>query len=185
MAKKTKPSDFTDHPFSSVEQNCECEIVATNIMKILWRTGDTFRELSEDEYYAERKKDGHFTPNEMSCFGKVIKYCKSPDTAKLFSKAWADEPSAEQAKLFYVQKPDLSFDGLMHFWTKGDHGYAPDISVARVFTLEEVNSMHSIKYEEKIAWPKEYIDAKAVDNNVGLKVCDIGASHKVTAATSN
>ncbi len=92
MADKTKPSDFTNHPFSSVEQNCECAIIATNIMKVLWKTGDTFRELTEDEYRTEREKDGHFTKKEMSCFRKVIRYCKNPDTAKLFSKAWQDEP---------------------------------------------------------------------------------------------
>ncbi len=97
--------------------------------------------------------------------------------------ATAEQP--EKAKLFYVQKSDLSFDGLIHFWTKDDHGYAPDISAARVFALEEVNSMYSIQDKEKIAWPKEYIDAKAVDNKVASKDCDIEASHKVTTAASN
>lgn len=188
MTEKTKPSDFTNHPFSSTEQNTECEIVATNIMKVLWRTGDTFRELTEEEYRTEREKDGHFTENEMNCFEKVIGFCKSPTTAKLFSKAWADEPieaAANKAELFYVQKPDQEFDGLIHFWTKGDHGYAPQITAARVFDMEEVESMYSIGEGEKIAWPKEYIDAKAVDNMVALNDCDIKQAHKVVAAPAS
>lgn len=86
---KTKPSDFTFHPFSSVLQNCECEQIACNIMVILKRTGDTFRPLSWDEYVSERKKDGHFTESEKGYFNQVINYCKSVDTANLFSKTWA------------------------------------------------------------------------------------------------
>lgn len=93
--------------------------------------------------------------------------------------------AAEKTKLFYVQKPDLAFDGLIHFWTKGDHGYAPQISAARVFDLVEIESMYSIRDAEKIAWPKEYIDAKAVDNKVASKDCDIEASHRVGAEASN
>ncbi|HEG43887.1 hypothetical protein LCGC14_2083300 [marine sediment metagenome] len=89
------------------------------------------------------------------------------------------------AELFYIQNPKMNHGGFMRFWTIGDHGYAPEISVARVFTLEEVNGMHSIRYEEKIAWPKEYIDSKAVKNCVPLKSCDIAASYMVGMATRN
>lgn len=89
------------------------------------------------------------------------------------------------AELFYVQKPDETFGGQMHFWTNGDHGYAPQITAARVFTLEEIRGMPSIKYAEKIAWPKDYIDAKAVDNMVASKDCDPKASHKVVAMADN
>lgn len=87
---KTKPSDFKNHPFSSVFQNTETEVVALNVMTILWRTGDEFRDITEDEYVREREKDGHFTRQELGLFKKVIPYFKSADTAKLFSESWAD-----------------------------------------------------------------------------------------------
>ena len=87
---KTKPSDFLNEPYNSVTQNAECETVARNIMVILKRTGNTFRELTYEEYESERKKDGRYSLNEKECFDKVIDFCKSPDTAKLFSENWRD-----------------------------------------------------------------------------------------------
>lgn len=83
-----KPSDFLEYPWSLVTQNSECETIALNIMVILKRTGDEFRELTFDEYKTERLKDGGFTEGEKHYFDQVIGYCKSPDTAKLFSKQW-------------------------------------------------------------------------------------------------
>lgn len=84
-----KPSDFArEYPWSSVKRNAESETIALNIMKILERTGDEFRELTWDEYKTERKKDGNFTESEKEFFDDVIDYCKSADTAKLFSKTW-------------------------------------------------------------------------------------------------
>ena len=85
---KDKPSDFTNHPFSSVLQKTEAEVIARNIMTILKRTGDTFRPLTWDEYKSEREKDGHFTESEKSYFVQVIDFCKSGDTAILFSESW-------------------------------------------------------------------------------------------------
>jgi len=41
---KTKPSDFTNEPMGSVLQKSEAETVARNIMVILKRTGDTYKE---------------------------------------------------------------------------------------------------------------------------------------------
>lgn len=38
-----KPSDFLKHPYDSVLQHTEDEIVARNIMVILNRTGNEFR----------------------------------------------------------------------------------------------------------------------------------------------
>jgi len=84
-----KPSNFTSHPYGSVLQNSESETIAANIMKILKRTGDTFRPLSWEEYKEERTKDGHFTESEKGYFDDVIDYCKSEGTAKLFAKDWA------------------------------------------------------------------------------------------------
>ncbi len=86
--KDLKPSDFTNHPMASVLCKSESETVAMNIMKILKRTGDTFRPLSKEEYAEEREKDGHFSSGELLYFDGVIKYCKNADTAQLFSKAW-------------------------------------------------------------------------------------------------
>lgn len=85
---KAKPSDFTNLPMESVFLKSEAETVAVNIMKILKRTGDTFRPLSKEEYTKEREKDGHFSNGELLYFDRVIKFCKSADTARCFSKAW-------------------------------------------------------------------------------------------------
>ena len=86
-----KPSNFTDYPWSSVLQNSESETIAQNIMKILKRTGNEFRPLYWEEYKEERLKDGNFSSNEKSIFESVITYCKSPQTAILFSKTWAEK----------------------------------------------------------------------------------------------
>ena len=83
-----KPSNFTMHPYHSVTNNAEHEIIAVNIMQILARTGDTFRTLSWQEYCEERKIDGNFTQTEKPLFEAVIDYCKAADTAKLFSPQW-------------------------------------------------------------------------------------------------
>ncbi len=83
-----KPSTFKRHPFGSVSQNCEAEIVAANIMRILARTGDTFRPLTVEEYTKERKKDGNFTTAEINLFHKVQKWCKSADAAVVYSPTW-------------------------------------------------------------------------------------------------
>jgi len=83
------PSDFSGiFPWSSVFQKSEYETIAQNIMKILKRTGDTWRELSYDEYEKERLKDVGMSEMEKPIFEKIIGYFKSPDTAKLFSPAW-------------------------------------------------------------------------------------------------
>jgi hypothetical protein len=84
-----KPSDFAKiKPMGSVLQKSEAETVAQNIMKILKRTGDEFRDLSFDEYTYERLKDGGYSDAEVPYFDAVIKFCKSADTAKCFSKFW-------------------------------------------------------------------------------------------------
>jgi hypothetical protein len=87
MAKK-KPSDFNKHPWGSVLQNSQSEVVAHNIMVILERTGNKFRKLNWVDYKQERQKDGNFTEGEKYYFDQVIGYCKSADTAKLFSAEW-------------------------------------------------------------------------------------------------
>lgn len=86
--KKTKPSNFKKYPWNSVLQKSESETIAANIMVILERTGNKFRPLTWTEYKKERLKDGNFTELEKGYFEEVIPYCKSADTAQLFSKSW-------------------------------------------------------------------------------------------------
>lgn len=83
-----KPENFIKHPWDSVLQGCEYEVIAVNIMKILKRTGNEFRPLSWEEYKKERLKDSDFREREKEYFDKVIPYCTCPEMAKLFSKDW-------------------------------------------------------------------------------------------------
>lgn len=101
LKNEVLPSHFTNYPVNSVLQKNEAETIAQNIMKILRRTGDTWRPLTWDEYLDNRQGDAPLAlpievhanwisnlQNEKPWFEKVIGYCKSPDTAKLFSPAW-------------------------------------------------------------------------------------------------
>jgi len=111
-----KPSDFSvTYPWSSVVNKTEHEIVALNIMKILVRTGNVFRELSWEEYSEERKKDNEFTMMELESFNAVIKYCRSGDTAVLFSERWND-PS------IWVSQQEISGRGTLRIDTQPDFG---------------------------------------------------------------
>lgn len=84
-----KPSDLVYRtPFDSVFQNCECETVARNIIAILNDTGDEWREIEWDEYETRRLQDGGFSSRELTLFNKVIGYCVSEQTARLFSPNW-------------------------------------------------------------------------------------------------
>jgi hypothetical protein len=99
---KKKPSDYAGiYPFSCILRNSECEDTAHNIMKILKRTGDTFRKLTWKEYYEERLKDLDsdkmvlwmgkrikILTLEKKYFDEVVGFCKSEGTARLFSKKW-------------------------------------------------------------------------------------------------
>jgi hypothetical protein len=84
-----KPSFFSSkYPWCSVFNRAEYEIVAKNIMTILKRTGDEFRELTYEEYEKERLKDGKYSKGEQQYFERVIDFCKSADKAKKFSEKW-------------------------------------------------------------------------------------------------
>ena len=85
--KKT-PRDYTTYPWSSIMGSSEYETTALNVMQILARTGNKWRELSFKEYAEERKKDGNFSSIEEGYFKEVVGYCCSADTAKLFSSSW-------------------------------------------------------------------------------------------------
>lgn len=87
---KTNPSDFTNDPYGCVFRKAEHERIAQNIMVILERTGNNFRELSYKEYEIERLKDGNYSDYEKRFFDDVIKYCSSAEKAKTFSKQWSE-----------------------------------------------------------------------------------------------
>ena len=88
---KLKPSDFRNRPMASVLRKSEAETVASNIMVILSKGVDVFRALSWEEYKRQRLIDGKFSDSEHDYFDQVIDFFKSADTAKLFSKEWADK----------------------------------------------------------------------------------------------
>ena len=85
------PSLFTEKPWGSTLQNHESEVVARNIMIILERTGNTFRELTWDEYKSERMKDNDFSEKEKSYFEKVA-YLANGNKQHIinFSPSWKD-----------------------------------------------------------------------------------------------
>jgi len=83
-----KPSNFLNFPFSSIFKNCECETIALNIMLILKRLGDEFKQLSWEEYKIERLKDKGFSNEEKKYFDKVVMFCSSADQARKFSRVW-------------------------------------------------------------------------------------------------
>jgi hypothetical protein len=88
--KEYRPSDFMQYPWSSVEEKCEAEIVARNVMVILGRTGDVWRKLSWTEYRSEREKDGDFSSSEKYYFESVRPYTVSEKMARSFSGVWRD-----------------------------------------------------------------------------------------------
>ncbi len=84
------PKNFTKtQPMESVFQKCEHEVIAQNIMVILSRTGNEWRELTWDEYKKERKKDGNFSNIEKGYFDEVLPYTISAEKALDFSPFWA------------------------------------------------------------------------------------------------
>lgn len=82
------PSNFKKHPYNSVMNKSEAETIARNIMVILSRTGDKFRQLSWDEYKTERLKDSGFTEGEKAYFDKVAPWCLTGEQAAAFSPTW-------------------------------------------------------------------------------------------------
>lgn len=91
------PKDFRTFPYDSVFHNSERENIARNIMVILARTGDTWRELSVEEYLQERIKDGGGDTynwqhgSESSMFPEVVKYTVSEEMARKFSNEWRNK----------------------------------------------------------------------------------------------
>jgi hypothetical protein len=98
-----KPSDFSGVlPMGSVTQKAEAEQIAINIMRILKRTGDEWRELTWDEYAEIRKADEakslaenpkyryNFSEwAEKIYFYQVCRFCRSEESARSFSPLWS------------------------------------------------------------------------------------------------
>ena len=86
------PNDFNKFPWSSVMNKTEAEIVARNIMCILGRTGNEWRELTWKEYVDERMKDGDrrsYVDNEREFFSEVCAYTVNAKQAAKFSPTWS------------------------------------------------------------------------------------------------
>lgn len=84
------PKDFaTRSPMASVLGKAEAETVARNIMVILARTGNEWRQLGWNEYERERNQDGNFDAvAEKHYFDRVIIYTESPIVARVFAPGW-------------------------------------------------------------------------------------------------
>jgi hypothetical protein len=98
MPLKPPSAVCKEFPWGSVKQNCEDEVIACNIVKMLARTGDTWRQITEEEYAAERQKDMaksknpngivHFSEIEIAHFREVLPYTVSAEAAASFCPAW-------------------------------------------------------------------------------------------------
>lgn len=83
------PSDLVKkYPFESVFEKSEHETIALNIIRVLERTGNTWRKLSYEEYKTERLKDGNYSKQEEIYFEQVLKYTENPTIAAKFSSEW-------------------------------------------------------------------------------------------------
>lgn len=78
-----KPSDICNvFPFDSVFKKCEDEQSICCMMSYLSSNGNEFKSFTFEEY----KKAQPNASEER--FNRLIKYCKSEDTARLVSKDW-------------------------------------------------------------------------------------------------
>lgn len=95
-----KPSLFLERPWSSIRGKSEYETVAHNIMAILSRTGDKFRELSWDEYEMERRKDRDFHEMEREYFNEM-RYLENESVKHItnFCAAWKGSYVKEKGRL--------------------------------------------------------------------------------------
>lgn len=71
------PKDFIGKYWSSIFQKSEAEWVWNNMLVILGRTGNKWRELHWDEYVVERTKDGEFSQGEKHYFEQSLPYTTS------------------------------------------------------------------------------------------------------------
>lgn len=92
-----KPSAFKNtKPISSTYGKSEAETVALNIMVILARNGDIWRELPINEYIDERKKDGNYSSMELVYFESIVWHTVNIDRASAFSGMWKQIAEPEE-----------------------------------------------------------------------------------------
>ena len=123
----------------SVLQNSESETIARNIMKILERTGDSFRPLSYGEYKEERLKDKNFNEGEQYYFEKVIAYCENPSTAQLFCDDWVT-PTTEVIKIQVAKDTDLII--IEYFMTSTKRELDKEKAIIYYEAAEQVGALH-------------------------------------------
>lgn len=86
------PSTFNIRPVQSIFSSGKAELVAWNIMAILSRTGDAFRELTFEEYEKERLKDSiRLDSWEKEWFERVLPHTVSAEVAGAFCVSWTEE----------------------------------------------------------------------------------------------
>lgn len=85
-----KPSDIKDiFPFDSNHRNFQYELCAQNIAKILSRTGDKFRLITEKEYIKERNKDKKSPYNSEENHYLGMRFILAEEKlVREFSRAW-------------------------------------------------------------------------------------------------
>ncbi len=90
--KDLLPSDFMSvYPWDSVTQKSENESLACSIMATKNFKGNTWDDVSYEDYLEYRLSIGAQRGNaRQDEFDKVNKYCKNISTAALFSKSWED-----------------------------------------------------------------------------------------------
>lgn len=88
----SKPSDFaTKFPYKSVTGKTEDGTLALNIMKAMVFMGNEWSPITWEDYVKAWKEKGFDScEKEHACFDRVNKYCKSEDTARLFSPVWEE-----------------------------------------------------------------------------------------------
>lgn len=89
-----KPSNYLGYAMGSILQNSESETIARNIMVVLSKMGDTFKELTFEQYSEARRADGASERDmmlEKPYFEKVSPHCVSAETADAFCKGWFKE----------------------------------------------------------------------------------------------
>lgn len=84
------PADYISYPWGSILNSTEHEMIARDIMVILYKTGNVFREISFDEYKKEKTKitKNIINASEESRFMQVVNFCKNPYMANSFCKNW-------------------------------------------------------------------------------------------------
>lgn len=87
-----QPSDLKFiEPMGCVFKKAEAETIALNIIRILSRRGNTWRELGFEEYCTIRKGHGASEQDmvlEKPYFDKVLPYTVSEEKARTFSPCW-------------------------------------------------------------------------------------------------